>query len=274
MPTPSKVARPVTLSAQVSASPNPLLFVSARYDESKSPVLLKNETKLEVLQISAADLGKETFPEEFLDGEPAVRVGKPDKYAGFDEELASKYESKLAIFEKEKQNLLAVNENLLFNQKQLEARLNASLEKIRLQDQEVDDLKVALADRTRNEALKDTLSNLQTRFEAVKLDAENARLHAQKLQSEMGPLKKKIHTLEEALDNRNDAFEMAIVDKCVAEENLELLKNEIKILKSHVEELSLELELGSAKEPTTVQAITDSHELAIMNERLTTALIK
>lgn len=275
-PAPSKISN--SRSALVSSSSNPLLFAPSQEEQPKSSILLQNETSLDFLQVSAPDLDIETIPETSnpiaaedeppsLVKESPFSVRKLANTTSNNADVASKHEAALVAFDKERHALLA-------SQKQLESQLNAALDKIKLQDQEVEDLKIALADRSRNDALKDALNNLQTRFEAVKLDADNARLHSQKLQSEIAPLKKRIHSLEEALDNRNDAFEMAIVDKCVAEENLEIFKNEIKILKSHVEELSLELELGSAKEPIAVQTITNSHELAIMNEKLTTALFK
>jgi hypothetical protein len=252
IPTPSKLMKKSN-SWMASSIENDLHEVNL----GKKSLLLGTNAKLEINHVSSFFIASDDQQTLLLN-----------------EDLASKYRDFAAKLECEKQELITENESLKSSQKMLESRLNTALEQIQTKDLEVDELKSLLTDQSKNNVLNEALNNLQSRYDASKTDAANVSIFSQKLQSEISTMKRKVAQLEENLDNRNDAFEMAIVDKCVAEENLELMKNEIKILRSHIEELSLELELSSASEVTHLKTAPDSHELALLNEKLMAALIK
>ena len=178
--------------------------------------------------------------------------------------------------ESEIQDHQAKNEKSQKEIRDLEGRLGSVLDQMKTQETEVNDLRKIIEDRSQNEAIQAAYNNLLAQYEASKLDVENERQQTQKLKTELKNSKLQVTRLEEELDNRNDAFELAVVDKCVAEENLELVKAQNSEMKAYVEELKLEKELRIA-EPLSGDensSVKDPKEIALLNERLTEALIK
>lgn len=141
--------------------------------------------------------------------------------------------------------------------------------------EEIFELKKSLEDRSHIDTVRQSFNALLEKYESAKLDIENSRLYQEKLQKELKQAKKELHLLQAENDFSKDSAEMSVIDKCVLEEQLETMKEEMQILADRNEELSLQIELQLSK-PTNSNADNwaDKHQLVVLNSRLSEALVK
>lgn len=115
---------------------------------------------------------------------------------------------------------------------------------------------------------RSTYLHISSKLELTKAENQHLLLEIQNLTSEKVTLERQIVDLKSEVVKTQDLLELSILDKCVAEESLELLKDDLKVAKDRIEELALELDLN---EPKKVQE-EGKNQLQLQNERLKEAL--
>ena len=152
---------------------------------------------------------------------------------------------------------------------------------------ELDDLKAKLKSlenqrQEDRERLKE-LELLKSEFDSVVAAKDKVTGKFQVMQAEMSDLKKSLkdaisakEEAEQALSENLDNLELVTLDKEMAEERVEVLQQELDLMKDKVEELSLDIEVykqdrtGAGAESGPVETV----QLEKQNERLREALVK
>lgn len=177
-----------------------------------------------------------------------------------------------------------LNESLERQKQALKTQLAYTEQNLALREGDIQGLTTTIQDRSHVESIQASYNNLLSKYDTVKLDAENYHTNCEKLQVELQRSKSDHDKIQKELDIRIDKLGLAEIDKSMAEENLYIVNEELASLKIMNEELVLEKELsteefnGAGKILLLIKGdrkgITDSHQLSIQNERLTDALIR
>lgn len=158
------------------------------------------------------------------------------------------------------------------------SELEKDYEKLKLSEQEkireVNSLNEIINNPKQGEVLKNSFAQLQTKFEAVKLENVQLLQHIDKLKREKGEWSRIKLSLEDELNEKNDYYEMSVIEKCVAEENVEILKADLKVAQDRIEELTLELDLADKEIEENCEGKLGIRHLKLQNDRLKDALLQ
>jgi hypothetical protein len=164
--------------------------------------------------------------------------------------------------------LVQKNEDLLVAENQSQEELTLLKRSNEEKTKEINNLNELIVNSKQRDSNHSTYMHVSSKLEVTKVENQQLLLDIQSLNSEKLKLKEQVFDLKMEEEKNQDLLELSILDKCVAEESVELLKYDLKIAKDRIEELVLELDLN---EPKKVQ-VTGNHQLQLQNERLKEAL--
>jgi predicted nuclease with TOPRIM domain len=176
----------------------------------------------------------------------------------------------LRLLKAEIKKLKDKNAVLISQQSKLLQEVESSVESERQLRQELNEMK-EIVDMPQKEALQESYNLLISKYESTKKDVSNFQMQIDKLKTEVKKLTKENQKLMEEIDEKNDSLEIALIDKCMAEEQVEIQRAKEEELQRRIEELSLELDLAHEHhfEPAGIRRAD-----MLDHDRLVEALIK
>jgi hypothetical protein len=124
---------------------------------------------------------------------------------------------------------------------------------------EIASLNEIISNPEKSDAVVSAYSNLFQKYEALKIENTQLFQHIDKLKSERSQVSRRISELEVQIDEKADLHESAVIDKCIAEENMDVLKERIRALEDRIEELTLELDLSSKENEGGNDSLTSQY---------------
>jgi hypothetical protein len=172
---------------------------------------------------------------------------------------------KLDVKKLREQNNVFLNQQLQYQQdletsKQIEQELRMEIAELK-----------SIIEAPNKESLQQSFNLLTTKYENAKNDIANLHIQIEKLKTQVNKQLKENQRMSADLDEKTDALEMALIDKCMAEEQMEIQKEKEKELNERIEELSIELDLAQSYHFEPSQT---SRRDVLQQDRLVEALIK
>ncbi|KAJ2997082.1 hypothetical protein HDV02_005896 [Globomyces sp. JEL0801] len=171
------------------------------------------------------------------------------------------------------EDLFNQNQILITEKNMLESQYTTTIESVSDQEKQILELQSMLKEATHKN------HTITTSAKVIKESIEGNEKY-EHLKRENNRNLREIEALNRELEMRNDALEVALLDKCIAEESLDVAHSEIKQLKSTVEELTLELELltlqpkNNENPKSSLDDKKQILQLQLQSDRLAEALIK
>jgi hypothetical protein len=143
----------------------------------------------------------------------------------------------------ELKNLRENNDAFLNQQLNHQQELQLSLQVEQDLRLEIRELNGIIHDSNR-ETLQQSYNMLISKYENSRNEVSNLQIQIDKLKTNIKKLSGENRKLTADLDEKNDALEMALIDKCISEEQMDIQKQKEAELTERIEELLLELDLA------------------------------